>query len=236
MPATTDIPRRSHTRRDARPPVRSKRYQWGTAALVEAAGAALLAMHLLVEFEWRDAWREFPVWLQQVNEPVALVLMATLPIIGFPISAVYLAIGALFGPSWGGLVVTGITLVHLAATHVLARTLLKQRIAKWRKKWSEKLPVISEGDNISLVAMIVIVPGLPYFARNCLLAVSGVPLRYLLGVGVPLYVARSYTTLFVGNLGNNHSAKMFWVIGAIFVAKLTISALLFLRLRRSAKK
>src|SRR5688572_31857814 len=79
MPATTDIPRRSHTRRDARPLWRRKRYQWGTAALVVAAGAALLAMHFLVEFEWRDAWREFPVWLQQVNEPVALVLMATLP-------------------------------------------------------------------------------------------------------------------------------------------------------------
>lgn len=200
-----------------------------------AVGAGLFVLHF-AEFEWREAWRDFPTWLQQVNEPVALALMATLPIIGFPVSAVYLAIGAIFGPAWGGLVVMAITLVHLAVTHLLARTLLKQRIAKWRKKWNEKLPVISEGDNISLVAMIVIVPGLPYFARNCLLAVSGVPLRYLLGVGVPLYVARSYTTLFVGNLGNNHSAKMFWVIGAIFLAKLTISALLFLRLRRRARK
>jgi len=179
---------------------------------------------------------DVPLWLQQVNEPLALVLMATLPILGFPVSAVYLAIGAIFGPKWGGLVVMGITLVHLAVTHLLARTLLRQRIERWRKKWQQKLPVISEGDNISLVAMIIIVPGLPYVARNCLLAMSGVPLRYLLVVGVPLYVARSYTTLFVGNLGNNHSANVFWFIGVIFVAKLAVSALLFLRLRRAAKR
>lgn len=236
MPATTDIPRRAHghTRRDSRPLWRRKRVQWGTAALLVAIGAGLLALHF-AEFEWREMWQDVPAWLERVNRPVALALMATLPIIGFPISAVYLSIGAIFGPLWGGLVVLGITLVHVAVTQVLAKTLLKQRIAKWRQKWGEKLPVISEGDNISLVAMIVIVPGLPYFARNCLLAVSGVPLRYLLLVGVPLYVARSYTTLFLGNLGNDHSAKMFWVIGAIFVTKLAVSALLFMRLRRAAK-
>jgi uncharacterized membrane protein YdjX (TVP38/TMEM64 family) len=159
--------------------------------------------------------------------------MATLPVVGFPVSAIYLAVGALFGPAWGGLVVMGLTLCHLAATHLLARTLLKGRVARWRGKWQEKLPVISKGDYISLVAMIIIVPGLPYLARNCLLAVSGVPLRYLLLVGVPLYVARSYTTLFVGNLGSNHSLGAFGLIGAIFVAKLAVSALLFLRLRRT---
>jgi len=196
-----------------------------------AVAAGLLALHF-AEFEFE--WRAVPRWLEQVNEPLALALMATLPIVGFPISAVYLAVGAIFGPAWGGLVVTGITLVHLAVTHVLARTLLRRRIEEWRKRWTQKLPVISEGDNLSLVAMIIIVPGLPYVARNGLLAVSGIRLRDLLGVGVPLYVARSYTTLFLGNLGNDHSVSMFWVIGAIFLAKLAISALLFLRLRRRA--
>lgn len=235
MSAITDTPRRAHARHDSRPLWRRKRYQWGTAAVVAAVGAALLALHF-AEFEWRELGQEIPRWLERVNRPVALALMATLPIVGFPVSAVYLSIGAIFGPMWGGLVVTGITLVHLATTHVLARTLLRHRIERWRKKWNEKLPVISQGDNISLVAMIIIVPGLPYVARNCLLAVSGVPLRYLLLVGVPLYVARSYTTLFLGNLGNDHSAKMFWVIGVIFVAKLAVSVLLFWRLRRAAKE
>jgi len=235
MPATTERSRAASGRRPSRPLWRRKRVQWGTAALVLVVIAGLLAIHF-AEFEWRELWHEVPGWLQRVNRPLALALMATLPIVGFPVSAVYLSIGAIFGPVWGGLVVAGITVVHLAVMHLLAGTLLKQRIAKWRKKWGEKLPVVSEGDNISLVAMIVIVPGLPYFARNCLLAVSGVPLRYLLCVGLPLYVARSYTTLFLGNLGNNHSAKMFWVIGTIFAAKLAVSGLLFLRLRRRARK
>ncbi|MEJ1974349.1 MAG: hypothetical protein WDM96_18385 [Lacunisphaera sp.] len=233
MSAHTDTSPSPVVRRDRRPLWRRRRVQWGSAALLLAVTGVLLALHL-AEFGWRDVLHDVPGWLQQVNEPLALVLMATLPIMGFPVSAVYLAIGAIFGPMWGGLVVMGITLVHLAVTHVLARTLFRSRIERWRQVWNRKLPVISEGDNISLVAMIIIVPGLPYVARNCLLAVSGVPLRYLLCVGVPLYVARSYTTLFLGNLGNNHSPKMFWIIGAIFVAKLAASGVLFWRLRRKA--
>ena len=209
--------------------------QWGAAVLAVAVVATLAVMQF-AEIEWREVLRDVPAWLQQVNTPLALVLMATLPIVGFPVSAVYLAIGAIFGPAWGGLVVMGITLVHLAGTHVLARTLLRTRIERWRKRWQQKLPVISQGDNISLVAMIIIVPGLPYVARNCLLAISGVPLRYLIGVGVPLYVARSYTTLFLGNLGSNHSPRTLGIIGVIFVAKLAVSALLFFRLRHHARK
>jgi uncharacterized membrane protein YdjX (TVP38/TMEM64 family) len=233
MPASsTSVSRSQSLPRARRPLWRRRRFQWGAVALVGLAGTILLVLHF-AEFEWREFLEQVPAWLERVNTPLALVLMATLPVVGFPVSAVYLAVGALFGPAWGGLVVMGLTLCHLAATHVLARTLLKTRIEQWRGKWQRKLPVISQGDNISLVAMIIIVPGLPYVARNCLLAVSGVPLRYLLGVGVPLYVARSYTTLFVGNLGSNHSAGTFGIIGAIFVAKLAVSALLFLRLRRA---
>lgn len=199
--------------------------------LAVAIAALFIALHY-AEFEWSDV----PGWLENVNRPLALAMMALLPIFGFPISAVYLAVGAIFGPAWGGLVVAGITLVHVGATQVLARTVLKERIRRWREGWSRRLPVISEGDNISMVAMIVIVPGLPYLARNCLLAVSDVPLRYLFGVGVPLYIARSYTTLFLGNVGNNPSAKSLWIIGSVFAVKLAISALLFKRLRWKARR
>ena len=42
--------------------------------------------------------------------------------------------------------------------------------------------------------------------------------------------------IFLGNLGNNHSANMFWVIGGIGVVKLAVTALLFWRLRSHARK
>ncbi len=198
-------------------------------ALLVVAGLAALYYS---GFEWRD----LPDALQRVNRPLALLIMATLPIIGFPISAVYLGAGAIFGPWVGGVVVAGVTLIHVLATHGLASTLLRRRIERWRKKWAHRVPRVDEGEYGTLIAMIVIVPALPYLARNCLLALSGAPLRYLLAVGVPLYVARSYVTIFIGDLGNEASPRALMILGAVFVTKLGISALLYQRLRHRSQR
>ncbi len=193
--------------------------------------AAVVAALLLSDFKWQRV----PELLENVNRPIALLVMATLPIIGFPISAVYLAAGALFGPWVGGAVVTGVTFVHVLATHGLARTVLRHPIQRWHEKWRERLPEVPEGESATLAAMIVIVPGLPYLARNWLLVFSSVPLRYLMGVAVPLYVARSYVTIFLGDLGTDPSWPALAILGTIFAAKLAVSALLFLRLKHRAR-
>lgn len=194
--------------------------------------AGLVAVLAFSEFDWKSV----PDLLEEVNRPVALLVMAVLPIVGFPISAVYLAAGALFGPAVGGLVVTAITAIHVLATYGLAHSVLRKPILKAQRKWHEKLPVVPEGEYATLVAMIVIVPGLPYIARNCLLVLSGVPLRYLVVVALPLYVARSYVTIFLGNLGNHPSQRALIILGAVFVVKLAISGMLFLRLKHRVRK
>ena len=208
---------------------------WRTRLKLVLAAVAVLAAGAAVYhsgFEWQD----LPGLLERVNRPLALVLMAILPIVGFPISAVYLAAGALFGPWVGGLVVTGATAVHLLATHALSRTVLRRWIERLRKKWSHRIPRLPEGEYATLIAMVVIVPGPPYLARNCLLALSGAPLRYLLGVGLPLYVARSYVTIFLGDLGNDPSWRALAILGTVFATKLAISGLLFQRLRHRVQR
>lgn len=198
------------------------------AAVILAGGVALYHSG----FEWRD----LPGLLERVNLPLAVLLMATLPIFGFPISAVYLAAGALFGPWVGGLVVAGATTVHLLVTHGLARTILRKRIEHLREKWSHRIPRVPEGEFVALIAMVVIVPGPPYLARNAVLALSGAPLRQLLIVGVPLYLARSYVSIFLGDIGNDPSWRALAVLGAVLVTKLAISALLFQRLRHRVQR
>ncbi|HWA28746.1 MAG TPA: hypothetical protein VG734_24055 [Lacunisphaera sp.] len=208
---------------------------WGLRLKVLLGVLVLVGVLALLHFSEFE-WQEVPALLERVNRPLALLMMATLPIVGFPISAVYLAAGAIFGPWLGGVVVTGVTLVHVLVTHVLARTLLRHRIEHWRKKWNRRVPQVPDGEYGTLVAMLVIVPGLPYLARNCLLALSDVPLRYLLGLAVPLYVARSYVTIFLGDLGNDPSTRALVILGGVFVTKLAISALLFQRLRHRVRR
>jgi uncharacterized membrane protein YdjX (TVP38/TMEM64 family) len=220
----------SHTRAEPR---RARTGFSGRAKLLLGALVLVLAAAALhfSGFEWREA----PAMLQRVNRPLAIVLMATLPIVGFPISAVYLAAGAIFGPWVGGLVVAGATLSHVLVTHLLARTVLRQRVEQLRRKWSKKVPKVPREENVTLVAMIVIVPALPYIARNVLLALSRVSLFHLVGIGVPLFVARSYVTIFLGDLGNDPSLRALLILGGVFCLKLGISAVLFQRLKRRSQ-
>ncbi len=196
------------------------------------AVTVVVAIFYFTELEWRQV----PAALERVSPPLALLIMATLPLIGFPISAVYLTAGLIFGPWLGLLVVAGTTAVHLVVTQLLARTVLRRPIERWRLKWSRRIPEVPPKEQITLVAMIVIVPGLPYFARNCLLAFSRIPWRLLLGVALPLYVLRSTTTIFLGDLGSEPSRMALIILVSVYALKVGVSALLFRRLKRSLKR
>jgi uncharacterized membrane protein YdjX (TVP38/TMEM64 family) len=178
-------------------------------------------------------WRQIPGLLERVSRPLALAIMAFAPLVGFPISAVYLGAGALFGPWLGLLVVTGVTAIHLAVTQFLATTVMREPIERLRKKWSKKVPEVPPTEHATLVAMVVLVPGLPYFVRNCVLGLSKMPWHLLFVVGLPLYVIRSCTTIFLGDLGSDPSLKALIVLGTIYAVKLAVTVLLFQRLRRS---
>lgn len=192
----------------------------------------VVALFAFTELDWKDV----PALLQRVSRPWALLIMATAPLLGFPISAVYLAAGALFGPWLGLAVVTGVTAVHLAVTQLLATTVLRGPIERWRKKWSRQIPELPHNEDAALVAMITLVPGLPYFARNCLLALSKASWRVVVGVGLPLYVIRSATTIFLGDLGNDPSWQALSILGTIYLVKLAITVMLFQHLRHSVHR
>lgn len=212
------------------PPSRPRPAPRHRARLLAVLLAVLVAFILLevVNVEWST----MPEMLARVDRRAALVLMATLPIFGFPISPVYVGAGALFGPAQGALVVMAVTVVHLVVTYALAGTLLRRPIGRWRRKWRRKLPVVPPEERVTLVAMIVIMPALPYVARNALLALAGVPLRLLLLVAVPLYTLRSLVSIFLGDVGRDPSREALLTLAAVFVVKLAVSALLFARLRR----
>jgi uncharacterized membrane protein YdjX (TVP38/TMEM64 family) len=214
------------------PPARGSRL-WSrrNVLAVILLGLTVAEVLHLTQFHWRDVTD----LLERISRPAALVVMALLPIVGFPISAVYLAAGALFGPVLGIVVVAGVTLVHLGVTQFLAQTVLRHRITRWHRQWHDRLPDVPPTEHATLGAMIVIVPGLPYLARNCLLAFATLPWRILFGVALPLYVVRSLTTIFLGDLGNDPSRAALFTLGGIYVAKLGISYLLYRRLKASVR-
>ena len=212
-------------------PAKIIRRYWWIAGLLVLAGLGALAWERS-GYGWQDAVDA----LAGFDPAVAIALMAVLPVAGFSISVVYLVAGAKFGPVLGGVVVTGVTAVHLLASYWIAHTVLRDRIERYLEKRRHRLPHVPEGENISVAVMAVLVPGLPYVVRNYLLALTDVPFRVYFWVCLPLYVARSYVTILLGDLGTAPDARTLVVLATVYAVKLSICAYLLWRIRRRLKQ
>lgn len=209
---------------------RNKLWWVAAAAAVAIVGAGLVFRYTAL------TWAGVIEWIDALNPLAVLPLMALLPIVGFPISVVYLVAGARFGPIWGGVVVTGVTVVHLLGTYLVARSFVREPLRRFIARRHAHLPEIPEDEQAAICVIAALVPGLPYVVRNYLLALSGVRLRYYLWVCLPIYVARSYVTILMGNLGNDPTRTKIIVLIMIDMLKVAICALVIWRLRVHHRK
>ncbi|MGH7956943.1 MAG: hypothetical protein ACREH8_08015, partial [Opitutaceae bacterium] len=130
---------------------------WWVVAVVVAAltGAGLVLRY--TELTWANVTN----YIDGLNPVAVLPMMALLPIVGFPISVVYLVAGARFGPVWGGVVVAAVTTVHLLGTHLIARSFLKAPLQRFIERRHTHLPQIPEDEQAAICVIAALVPGLP---------------------------------------------------------------------------
>ena len=177
-------------------------------------------------------WAEVHASILRLNPWVALLLMAILPVFGFSIAFVYVFAGARFG-LWPGVgVIAAITLCHLALTHAIARSLLRDRLERYLARHRHRVPQLPPGEDTAVSLIVSLVPGLPYFVRNYLLALTHIPLLSYASVCLPVYVIRSIVALAIGDLGSGISREKLVALLAILAVKVGICAWLVLRLRR----
>lgn len=208
----------------------TKRWILPAAALVAVAAVGVLWIHGDID------WRGITARIAAFDPVVVFALMATLPIAGFSVSVTYLVAGVKFGPVLGGVAVAGATAVHLLVTYWICQTMLRGRIERMLKRRGHALPHVPKGENVSVAVMAVLVPGLPYVVRNLLLALTDVPLRVYFWVCLPLYVARSYVTILLGDLGMEPDRRTLAILAAVYVLKLAVCAYLIWRIRRRIKE
>ena len=205
----------------------NKRAIWTIVSI----GAAAIATVALIVLYTDVSWAAIIGWIDGVNPVAALPLMAVLPVAGFPITVVYLFAGARFGPGWGGLVVAGVTVMHLLGTYAIAGSFLRAPMRRFIERRHLHMPEIPEDEQIAVCVIAALVPGLPYVVRNYLLALGGVKLRYVMLVVLPIYVARSYVTILLGDMGSDPSAEKLFILLGIDGLKAGICALVIWRLR-----
>lgn len=218
------------TMRAFRSPVSKRRWFYGGLAVVTLG---LLAYGLTVSgFEWQS----IPRAMSKLNTAAVLLLTSVLPVAGFPISMVYLLIGARFGPVVGLCVVTGITSLHLLGTHWVARSFLRKPLVRFIERRKHHVPEVPRGENGAIALMIMLAPAVPYFVRNYVLALSGIPLRVYFAIALPIHVLRSYVALFIGDIGSEPSGRAWVFLGIFYGTKLTIFAAVAWWLRARHKR
>jgi uncharacterized membrane protein YdjX (TVP38/TMEM64 family) len=193
--------------------------------------AAAVVLALLFVFSATIDWRALRMAMEGMDRGSLLILVALLPLFGFSIGIAYLVIGAVFG-GWPGMaVVGGITAIHLIGSHWIARSFLRAPLQRYLKRSKKKLPELPAGEEWSVALMTVLVPGLPYFVRNYLLALSEIPLRIYFWACWPVYVIRSCLVIFLGDYSGDFSVQRAGVLVTVLAVKLGICAYLLHRLR-----
>jgi uncharacterized membrane protein YdjX (TVP38/TMEM64 family) len=207
-------------------------------ALASLVGLVIIGLLIVgVVFLYTDlTWSGVTGWINGVNPVAALPVMALLPVVGFPIAVVYLFAGARFGPIGGGLVVTFVTAVHLIATYAIARSFLRAPLQRFIERKHLPLPHIPEDEQAAICLIAALVPGLPYVLRNYLLALAGVRFRYYFWVCLPIYVARSYVTILLGDMSSNFNLHRVMILVGVDVLKVGICAFVIWRLREHHRK
>ncbi len=162
---------------------------------------------------------------------IVFLLVATLPVFGFSIVICYMVVGSKFGPGWGVAVIALATTVHLIGSHWIATSFLRKRIEAFIARKKYKLPHVPEGENGSISLMTAIIPGLPYFVRNYLLALAGIPLKTYFWVCLPVYVIRSVLAIFATGFSADLSTRKVVILVGIFLVKVGICAYVIKRLR-----
>jgi uncharacterized membrane protein YdjX (TVP38/TMEM64 family) len=230
-PSTAKEPfRRKTTNGSGKRSSRRRLWFWGGIVAVVAACGAYFLLHSGIDLS------EVRERLMAMNPVATLAALAALPLVGFSVVIVYLVIGAKFGLWIGGLVITGLTAFHLVVSHWIARTLLGRPLRRLLQKYQDKVAELPPGDGPAIAATMALIPGIPYFARNYMLGLSGIALKRYFWVCLPIYVIRSYVTLSLGDMADGVDRQKLIVLAIIYVVKLAICALLLRRISQHLKQ
>jgi len=178
------------------------------AGIVLCGAGALLAS--LVDF------REARHWIEGVNSGWFFVILAVLPILGFPISVLQVVAGVKFG-FWAGMSVTaGAMMVHLLGAHWVGSGFLKGPVSRLLSRTRFRLPQVQGNEQSVLGFLVPLLPG-SYTVKNYLMVLGGVSLRTLLCVCLPVYAARATSGIFLGDVTGHLTP---WLIGLLVAGKI----------------
>ncbi|WP_169928169.1 TVP38/TMEM64 family protein [Labilithrix luteola] len=202
--------------------------------LRRVAGGVLLAA--FVAFLWL-VWNRglLTSWQEHANPFVFFSAMAVLPIVGVPVSPLYVVAGVTFD-TWIGLLGSLAALaVNLALSFWIARSGLRPHLLRLMTRTGRALPDLeNKPDNALRFALFMkLAPGLPLSFKHYVIALAGVPFSVYFAVS---FVVSGFYTAALVVLGESllhHEIRRALVVAGVLVA-LTLLITSLQRRRRAA--
>jgi len=123
--------------------------------------------------------------------------LVVLPAVGVPVSAFYLAAGAVF-PLWVSLIGTAVGLaINVLITYWMARKWFRRGIEHLLRRTRYKIPVVAATDHVRLTLFLRLMPGPPFFLQSYILGTVRVPFPtyFLISLGTQIPIASGIIVL-----------------------------------------
>jgi len=195
--------------------------------------ATLVALAVLI-FLMKDnpeQWIKFVV-NKDTHWVLFLVLMAVLPVFGFPISIFLILAAVKFGFALGVLATMVLIPLHLLGSWLLARTFLYPHLEDFMASTGYQLPRFPNDRTLLFTSLFVLIPGPPYFLKNYLLALSGIKFRYYFSINWSMELA---VCIPVVGLGRS-AVDMNFGLAGLFAAIIAVGYLVSLHLKKRFSK
>lgn len=130
----------------------------------------------------REELDRLMVTLQQLPAPLFFGAVALLPLVGIPITALYLAGGAVYGTGTALAGVGCALIVNLSLSYWLAATLARPYVEKWIARRGYAVPDIPPHRTTLAIVVVRFTPGAPLLLQNLLLGLARVPFPRFLAI------------------------------------------------------
>jgi uncharacterized membrane protein YdjX (TVP38/TMEM64 family) len=151
--------------------------------------------------------KEILTWVGALPLPALWIAQVLLPLVGFPISPLWIATGIRAGTVLGGTLTVVALALNQALGYWLARTWLRGPIEARLKARGMSVPVIPAGEEALWILLVRVTPGVPLFLQNYLLGLARVRFSLYLAISLPAQMA--YAVAFV-SLGQAFKDSNVW--------------------------
>lgn len=164
-----------------------------------------------------EALRQAPLW-------VFLMALSLLPLVGMPLSALWLLAGATYGTRDGLLLILAGMAINFALAYLISNRWLRGPISRLFAKRGIRIPEAQPGEYIKLTLAIRIFPGLPNFMQSYLLGLANVPFRIYYFFSFPPQIAYAVGfVLFGDSLVNMKGGGLLLAVSILVAAALLVS-------------